>query len=75
MAGMAVQQPHPESSIRDEVIEVLRGHEMTPSELIANLAKEKSLSDVAIRVAIWYLISQNAVEFSADQKLRLVPTI
>ena len=48
---------------------VLRGGEMTPSELIQALSGQ--LSDEEIRVAIWYLISQNQLELSADQKLRL----
>lgn len=48
---------------------VLRDGEMTPSQLIEALSDQ--LSDEDIRVAIWYLISQNELELSADQKLRL----
>lgn len=48
---------------------VLRDREMTPSELIGALANQ--FSDEDIRVAVWYLIAQNELELSADQKLRL----
>jgi hypothetical protein len=48
---------------------VLRDREMTPSELIGALSNQ--FSDEDIRVAVWYLISQNELELSADQKLRL----
>lgn len=69
MAGMAAH-PLPNLPIND-VIEALQGRQMSPSELIAELT-HKDLSDAAVRVTIWYLISQNQLELSEDQQLRLV---
>jgi hypothetical protein len=62
--------PQPDETIK-AVIDAIGEGEMTPSQLIETLAK-KSFSDVDIRVAIWYLISQNRLEFSESQKLRVV---
>lgn len=69
MSEMAAARIHPD--YLTPVRAVLQGHEMTPSELIQALSGQ--LSDEDIRVAIWYLISQNQLELSADQKLRLTP--
>lgn len=69
MAVMAAQ-PSPEALAIQAIIETLGNGELTPSELIKTVVEERHLSDAAIRVAIWYLISQNQLELSADQKLR-----
>jgi hypothetical protein len=71
MAVMAAQ-PTPEDLTMQAIIETLRNGELSPSELINTLVEHLNLSDAAIRVAIWYLISQNELELSAEQKLRLV---
>ena len=69
MAGMAAT-PHPNLPV-DDVLEALRNGEMSPSELITTLTR-RDISDAAIRMAIWYLISQNQLELSEDQQLRLI---
>ena len=58
-------------ALKEAVIEALRDGEKTPSDLIDALTRQKNLFDADIRVAIWYLISQNELELSAEQKLRL----
>lgn len=71
MAVMAAQ-PSPDALTIQAIIETLRNNaELSPSDLIRTLVENRKLSDVAIRVGIWYLISQNELELSADQKLRL----
>lgn len=70
--GEMVVRSHPEY-LTGAVREALRDRELTPSELIQALANQANqVSDADIRVAIWYLISQNELELSADQRLRLV---
>lgn len=54
----------------DDVLEALQRGEMSPSELIQTLAV-KDISDASVRMAIWYLISQNQLELSDNQRLRL----
>ncbi len=72
MAVMAAAQPSPEAITIQAIIEILReSGELSPSDLIRTLVEDRKLADTAIRVAIWYLISQNELELSADQKLRL----
>jgi hypothetical protein len=74
MAVMAVAQPSPEATTIQAITEALRrAQELSPSDLIREVVENHQLSDAAIRVAIWYMISQNELELSADQKLRLVP--
>ena len=58
-------------ALKEAVIEVLRDGEKTPRELIDTLTRQKTCFDADIRVAIWYLISQNELELSAKQKLHL----
>jgi len=72
MAVMAVQ-PQAEDPLVGYVIEALRGGEMTPPALIEKLTQERRVSDAAIRVVIWYLISQHQLELSPEQRLRLAP--
>ncbi|HWZ45049.1 MAG TPA: hypothetical protein VNW97_16360 [Candidatus Saccharimonadales bacterium] len=72
MAGTAAQPLHPEAMTRDAVVEALQDGEMMPGELIKTLSDKKHLPDAAVRIAIWYLISQNELELSSEQKLRLV---
>lgn len=71
MAVMAGTQPSPDAVTTQAILETLQHGEVSPPELIKTLVEKCSLSDAAIRVAIWYLISQNKLELSADQKLRL----
>jgi hypothetical protein len=71
MAGTAAQIHPLEAFTRQCVVEALRKGEMMPAELIKTLSDEKHLPDAAVRVAIWYLISQDEVAFSSEQKLRL----
>ena len=54
----------------DDVLEVLQRGEMSPSELIQALAS-RNISDADVRTTIWYLISQNQLELSDNQRLRL----
>ena len=68
MAGMA-SPLNPDLPI-DAVLEVLQSGEMSPSELIQALLG-KNISDASARMAIWYLISQNQLELSDNQRLRL----
>jgi len=72
MAVMATQHPHPEADTMQAIREALKSGELSPSDLIqAVVSSHQGLTDAAIRVAIWYLISQNELELSAEQKLRL----
>lgn len=71
MAG-AVQHLSQEALTRDAVVKALQNLEMMPGDLIRTLSTNNHLSDAAVRVAIWYLISQNELELSSEQKLRLV---
>lgn len=71
MAVMAAAQPSPEAITIQAIVEILRNGELSPSDLIRTLVENRKLSDTAIRVAIWYLISQNELELSEEQKLRL----
>jgi hypothetical protein len=71
MAGTAAQIHHPEALTRHAVVEALKKGEMMPADLIKTLSDERHLPDAAVRVAIWYLISQDEIEFSSEQKLRL----
>lgn len=71
MAVMAVAQPTPEATTIQAILETLKAGELSPSDLIKIIVEKQKLSDAAIRVGIWYLISQHLLELSADQKLRL----
>jgi hypothetical protein len=63
--------PTPQAIATQAIIETLGNAELTPAELISAVGEQRNLSDAVIRVAIWYLISQNQLELSADQKLRV----
>jgi len=73
MAGTVTPPLSQEALTRKAVVEALQNGEMTPGDLIRVLSNDQHLPHAAVRVAIWYLISQNELELSSEQKLRLVP--
>jgi hypothetical protein len=62
----------PTGSPKAAVVRALRQSECEPVALIANVARETSLSDGEIKGAIWELISEMKVEFTSAQTLKLV---